>query len=51
MVGRKGAKNGKKAKARNGKSRNVNGPLAGVKDYRYEAVRWKKQPAREGRRD
>lgn len=39
MAGRKGAKNGRKGKTRNG-----NGPLAGVKDYRYEAVKRKNNP-------
>jgi adenine-specific DNA-methyltransferase len=42
MAGRKGAKNGKKAT--NGKTTNGNGPLAGVKDYRYEATKRKNIP-------
>jgi len=36
MAGRKGANNVKKAN--NGKTKNGNGPLAGVKDFRYEAT-------------
>jgi adenine-specific DNA-methyltransferase len=44
MAGRKGAKNGKEVKEKNGKTKNGNGPLAGVKDYRYEATKRKNIP-------
>jgi adenine-specific DNA-methyltransferase len=42
MAGRKDSKNRKKAT--NGKTKNGNGPLAGVKDYRYEATKRKNIP-------
>ena len=44
MAGRKGAKNGKQEKAKNRKTTNGSGPLAGVKDYRYDATKRKNIP-------
>jgi hypothetical protein len=42
MPGRKGGTNGKKANS--GKTKNGNGPLAGVKDFRYDATKRKNIP-------